>query len=397
MYFYRSGLTLLAAFVLTACSSKGTQAPATIDVAKGPTSITQGQAKGADDITVRTPYFTFAIADGEIVDLALREEGKYGKDLIKSVGFIPGEGKLKTESTKIVKQTPEQVIIETQGNWDGHRFVSQYEVGLDYPGIKLTTKVLDPINKTVFAGYRLQRNEPANSKTSEYNDMERMVQAHWTSAQLQNDISELYETDDLRASYQLKEGDEYSAWLSAGSLGQLTADKQMHTTASPQAELGLFNLQPTTGTFENYISVMRQRWNRGERVYLNAGPLLKDAKNNSGKIYAYTPKGRVTADFARAASRGHSFVSFGPEVYPITTNFGGDATPFNKSEVEFRSNAGLANAEVWLDGEQVAGWKINGAKWFRTGVPVPPKRTWMQWVVEDVHGNKAYSNPIWIK
>lgn len=399
MHVYKTGLTLLAAMVLTACSSNvARQAPSKIEVLHGPTTIANGDAKGVDDITVLTPYFAFSLSEGELIDLAMVEEGVLGKDLVKSVGFVSGTGEFKANDTQILTHTHDELVIEVTGSWQGHRLLSRYEVNKAYPGIKLTTKVLDPITETLFAGYRLERNEPvaAGKRVTDYNDMTRMVHSHWTAAQLQNNLSELYETDDIRRSYTGK-NNEFSAWLSAGSLGSLHSDSQMYTQSSPQAELGLFDLKPVSGNFENYLSVMRQRWNRGERVYLNAGPLLKDSKHNSGKIYAYTPKGRITADFARAAARGHSFVSFGPEVYPITTNFGGVATPFNKTEVEFRSGAGLAKAEVWLDGKQVAGWKINGAKWFRTGVPVPPNHTWMQWVVEDQQGNKAYSNPIWIK
>ena len=397
MRFYKTGLTLLAAMVLTACSSKTASIPTKIDVAHGPTSIVNGNAKGADDITVTTPYFAFALSQGALVDLAMVEDGVYTKDLVKSVDFIPGSGELKLEKTEVLKHTADELVIQVTRSWHGQQVLSRYEVNKAYPGVKLTTTLPDTNQEPLFAGYQLTRNQAIDNKNvADYNDMTRMVRNHWTAAQLQNDLNELYETDDLRRSYSGK-NTEFSAWLSAGSLGNLQSDKPFYTSSSPQAELGLFDLKPTTGNFENYMTVMRQRWDRGERVYLNAGPLLKNAKQASGKVYAYTPKGSITADFARAAARGHSFVSFGPEVYPLTTNFGGEAAPFSKTEVEFRSEVGLAKAEIWLDGVQVAGWKINGAKLFRTGVPVPPNRTWMQWIVEDVQGNRAYSNPIWVK
>ena len=401
MRFYKTGLTLLAAMVLTACSSKTADIANRIDVAHGPTSIVNGDAKGTEDITVTTPYFAFALSQGALVDLAMVEDGVYTKDLVKSVDFVPGVGELKLENTNIVKHTNDELVIEVTRSWNGHQVLSRYEVSKDYPGVKLTTQLPDSVKETLFAGYQLERNQAIDNKNvADHNDMTRMVRNHWTAAQLQNDLSELYETDDLRRSYSEKstgKPHEFSAWLSAGSLGTLQSDKPFYTSTSPQAELGLFDLKQTVGNFETYLTVMRQRWDRGERVYLNAGPLLKNAKQYSGKVYAYTPKGSITADFARAAARGHSFVSFGPEVYPLTTNFGGEAAPFSKTEVEFRSDVGLAKAEIWLDGVQVAGWKINGAKLFRTGVPVPPNRTWMQWIVEDVQGNKAYSNPIWVK
>lgn len=401
MRFYKTGLTLLAALVLTACSSKKAEIAHKIDVIHGPTSIVNGDAKGADDITVTTPYFAFALAEGALVDLAMVENGAYTADLVKAVDFTLGTGELKFEKVDIVKHTTDELVIEVSRTWNGQPVLSRYEVNKDYPGVKLTTQLPDSVKETLFAGYQLERNHAIDpTRAANYNDMTRMVRNHWTAAQLQNDLTALYETDDLRRSYVGKNTGtphNFSAWLSAGSLGTLQSDKPFYTSTSPEAELGLFDLEPVTGNFENYMTVMRQRWDKGERVYLNAGPLLKNAKQHSGKVYAYTPKGSITADFASAAARGHSFVSFGPEVYPLTTNFGGEAKPFSKTEVEFRSEVGLAKAEILLDGVQVAGWKINGAKLFRTGVPVPPNRKWMQWVVEDVQGNKAYSNPIWVK
>ncbi|PSJ46527.1 hypothetical protein C7H85_07815 [Zobellella endophytica] len=407
MRFYKSGLPLLAALVITACSSPSVNRnapPAGIEVVRGPTTIQGGNALGAEDITVRTPHFAFAIAlggepgaKGGVVDMALVENGGFGPDRIVSLDFVPGEGELRLTGLNIVEQTAERLVIELEREWNGNTLLSRYEVGKDYPGIKLSTRLQSPARETLFAGYRLLRNEPGQYGKPSYNEVPRMVQTHWTAAQPQAHLGELYETDDLRRPRQPGQAGEFGAWLSAGSLGDLHSDKEMYTTVSDQAAIGLFELAPAASNFESYLSVMRQRWDRGERVYLSASPQLKDARQQSAKLYAYTPKGRIAADFATAAAKGHSFVSFGPEVYPITTNFGGEAAPYSETEVEFRSELGLAKAEVWLDGKQVAGWSINGAKWFRTGVPVPPKRTWMQWVVEDRQGNRAYSNPIWIK
>ncbi|MBL1376582.1 hypothetical protein [Zobellella iuensis] len=402
MRFYKTGLSLLAAMVLTACSSntakQGTP-PAGIELVRGPTQIAGGNARGPEDITVRTPHFTFAISSasqGGLVDLALVENGVFGKDRIESLDFVPGDGELSLEALTITEHSPERLVIELKRQWNGHTLLSRYEVSRDYPGIKLSTQLQGPVKDTLFAGYRLQRNEPAQAGPS-YNEVSRMVQNHWTAAQPQNHLGELYETDDLRRSRQPGQAGEFSAWLSAGSLGSLLSDKEMYTIASDQASLGLFELNPAASNFDSYLAVMRQRWDRGERVYLSASPLLKDGRQKSAKLYAYTPKGRLSADFATAAAKGHSFLSFGPEIYPVTTNFGGVAAPYSETQVEFRSEVGLAKAEVWLDGKQVAGWNINGAKWFRTGVPVPPNRTWMQWIVEDKQGNRAYSNPIWVK
>ncbi|MDP5292248.1 hypothetical protein Q9290_08100 [Oceanimonas sp. CHS3-5] len=387
MRFYQTGLTLLAALVLSACASQGGDAgnaAATLELTRGPTFIEGGNATGEQDITVRTPYFAFAISanSGALVDLALVEQGRYGPDLVQSLDVVPGEGEPSSAHIEVLEQSERRLVIELKRRWHGQLLVSRYEVNRDDAGIRLFTRL--PQGKARLAGYRLQRNSGAAPAGSDYNDMPNMVQSHWTAASLQNELGLLHASDDLR---QQRKGGDVSAWLSAGSLGALNADKPFYSGLG-QAELALLELRPVTEGFDAQLKDLRQRWSKGERVYLGAG---------NGKLYAYTPNGRGSAGYASAAGKGHSFLSFGPQVYPITTNFGGTAKPFSESQVEFRSEVGLAKAEVWLDGKQVAGWKINGARWFRTGVPVPPNHTWMQWVVEDREGKRAYSNPIWIE
>ncbi|WMC11176.1 hypothetical protein PU634_02090 [Oceanimonas pelagia] len=387
MRFYQTGLTLLAALVLSACASRGGDAglaSATLELTRGPTFIEGGNARGEQDITVRTPHFAFAVSadSGALVDLALVSNGRYGPDLVQSLDVVPGEGELAPAHLRVVEQNERRLVIELERRWHGQPVLSRYEVNRDDAGIRLSARL--PQGEARLAGYRLLRNEAAAPLAAGYNDMPNMVQAHWTAASLHNELGILYKSDDLR---QQRKGGEVSAWLSAGSLGALSTDKPLYA-GQGQAELALLELRPVTEGFEARLQALRQRWSRGEKVYLGGG---------NGKLYAYTPKGRLSADFASAASQGHSFLSFGPQVYPVTTNFGGTAKPFSESQVEFRSDIGLARAEVWLDGKQVAGWKINGAKWFRTGVPVPPNHTWMQWVVEDREGKRAYSNPIWIE
>lgn len=382
MRFYQTGLTVLAALVLSACASNNNEpAPARLDVLHGPTFIKNGNATGEQDITVRSPYFAFAISadTGAVVDLAIASNGQYGPDLVRSLDFVPGDGKLTSTKIDVKEQSGERVVIELQRELNGKPVTSRYEVNLSNAGIRLSTTQ----DGKQFSGYQLERNQVPAALPS-YNDMPNMVQAHWTAASLQNELGILYESDDLRKN---RDSGEVSAWLSAGALDVLSADKPMYG-GQGIPRLALLELTPVTSGFEARLQELRQRWSRGEKVYLGG---------NSGKLYVYTPKGRLSADYATAAGKGHSFLSFGPQVYPITTNFGGTAKPFTETQVEFRSEVGLARAEVWLDGVQVAGWKINGAKWFRTGVPVPPNHTWMQWVVEDRNGKRAYSNPIWIE
>ncbi|WP_107850685.1 CehA/McbA family metallohydrolase domain-containing protein [Oceanimonas marisflavi] len=386
MRFYQTGLTLLAALVLSACASKNGSdlASAGLDVTRGPTFIKDGNATGKQDITVRSPYFAFAISadTGALVDLAIASNGRYGPDLVRSLDFVPGEGQHVPTKIDVVEQTGERVVIELERQWQGQTLKSRYEVNRDNAGIRLSSSLANG-GQANFSGYRLERNQ-GPLEQPDYNDMPNMVQAHWTAASLQNELGILYESDDLRKN---RKGGDVSAWLSAGSLDVLSTDKPLYA-GQGQARLALLELAPVTPGFDAQLKELRQRWSRGEKVYLGG---------NSGKLYAYTPNGRLSTDYASAAVKGHSFLSFGPQVYPVTTNFGGTARPFSESQVEFRSEVGLAKAEVWLDGKQVAGWKINGAKWFRTGVPVPPNHTWMQWVVEDRNGKRAYSNPIWIE
>ncbi|WP_116474250.1 CehA/McbA family metallohydrolase domain-containing protein [Zobellella maritima] len=404
MRFYRLGLPLLVATMLAACQSAPQKnvPPADIQVLKGPTWIQGGDANGSEDITIVTPYFAFAIAGGDkagkagsIVDMALVENGVFGADRIVSLDFVPGEEAMTLNAIDITQQTPERVVIEVDRSWNGHRLLSRYEVEKAYPGIKLSSQLENPVGKTLFAGYRLVQNAAPEAAEGAHKVLTQAVVGHWSQGQLQQGLGALSETDDLRRSYQPSQQHSFDAWLSAGSLGKVLAD-ELVTGASPNTVISLYEYDDSSN-FEAQMAKLRQRWNRGERVYLSANHLLRGPRQNSGRLYAYTPNGKFSADFASAVGRGHSFVSFGPQVYAAGTLFGEEISPFSESRVELRSEAGLSKAEVWLDGEQVAGWRINGAKVFRTGVPVPPNYTWLQWVVEDRNGNRAYSNPIWIK
>lgn len=399
---YRLGLPLLVAIVLAGCQSAPQKnvPPADIQVHKGPTLIQGGDARSAEDITIATPYFAFTIAGsgqdkaGSIVDMALVENGVFGADRIVSLDFLPGEGSITLHGIDITEQSPERVVVEVDRSWNGHRLQSRYEVEKAYPGIKLSSRLDGADGQTLFAGYRLLQNASPLDAGAAPAVLTQTVLEHWSQGQLQQGLSALSEVGDLRRNH--KPGQQqFDAWLSAGSLGQVLADGLV-TVESPNTVISLYEYDDSSD-FEARMAQLRQRWNRGERVYLSANKLLRGPRQNSGRLYAYTPNGNISADFASAASKGHSFVSFGPQVYAAGTLFGGEIAPFSESRVELRSDAGLSKAEVWLDGEQVAGWQINGAKVFRTGVPVPPNYTWLQWVVEDRNGNRAYSNPIWIK
>lgn len=403
MRLYRLGLPLLVATMLAACQSAPQKnvPPADIQVLKGPTKIQGGDARGAEDITILTPYFAFAIAAGDasgeagsIVDMALVENGVFGVDRIVSLDFTPGEGAMTLNAIDITEQSAERVVINVERSWQGNRLLSRYEVDKAYPGIKLSSRLESPVGETLFAGYRLLQNaQPAVGRAPQ-KALTQAVPSHWSQGQLQQGLGVLSEADDLRRNHPGQQR-QFDAWLSAGSLGKVLAD-ELYMVESPNTVISLYEYDDSSN-FEAYMGKLRQRWSRGERVYLSANNLLRGPRQNSGRLYAYTPNGKISADFASAVGKGHSFVSFGPQIYAAGTMFGGEVTPFSESKVELRSEAGLSKAEVWLDGEQVAGWRINGAKVFRTGVPVPPNYTWLQWVVEDRNGNRAYSNPIWIK
>ncbi|GAA3540499.1 hypothetical protein [Zobellella aerophila] len=402
MHLYRLGLPLLVATMLAACQSAPEKnvPPADIQVLKGPTQIQGGDARGEEDITIVTPYFAFAIAAGDqpgqagsIVDMALVENGVFGADRIVSLDFMPGEGAMTLNAIEITEQSPERVVVEVDRSWNGNRLLSRYEVEKAYSGIKLSSRLENPVGQTLFAGYRLVQEAPPVAAGSLHKEVAQAVLGHWSQGQLQQGLGALSESDDLRRNHQQVQ--QFDAWLSAGSLGKVLTD-ELVTGESPHTVISLYEYDDSSN-FETQMAKLRQRWSLGERVYLSANHLLRGPRQNSGRLYAYTPNGKISADFASAAGRGQSFVSFGPQIYAAGAMFGGEISPFSESKVELRSDAGLSKAEVWLDGEQVAGWRINGAKVFRTGVPVPPNYTWLQWVVEDSNGNRAYSNPIWIK
>ncbi|MCT7653804.1 hypothetical protein MBH78_01245 [Oceanimonas sp. NS1] len=91
------------------------------------------------------------------MDLALAGDGRYGADLVRSLDFVPGEQAPRLSELQVVEQSDQRVVIELRREWQGRTLTSRYEVNRDTAGIRLSTTL--PSAESVFAGYRLERNE----------------------------------------------------------------------------------------------------------------------------------------------------------------------------------------------------------------------------------------------
>ncbi len=144
-------------------------------------------------------------------------------------------------------------------------------------------------------------------------------------------------------------------------------------------------------------------WNSGQHYYLSAGSDTHDVwHEESGQVRVYAhPDGPLTAQsFVAALKAGHSYVSYGPLVFP-SVMFG-----------TVLASAPDKAASVGLDLAAAAGLKQlqlvgDGAVQFVRGFPGAPREAhvdvvlqsghaWYALVIEDQAGHKAYSNPIWV-
>jgi hypothetical protein len=151
-------------------------------------------------------------------------------------------------------------------------------------------------------------------------------------------------------------------------------------------------------------------WNAGQHYYLAAGTDTHDVWNEeSGRIRAFAhvepagPGDNLTPlSYAQALRAGHGYVSRGPLVFP-TVMFGTtlEPAPGKAPELgfELESVAGLRRAELVGGGTVVETRMLPGdPKRARIIFKLPPtgRARWYQLLVEDSHGHKAYTDPIWV-
>ncbi|MGB9791687.1 MAG: CehA/McbA family metallohydrolase [Thermacetogeniaceae bacterium] len=142
------------------------------------------------------------------------------------------------------------------------------------------------------------------------------------------------------------------------------------------------------------------------KYYLSAGTDTHDVWSYiSGAIRVYVhPDGPLSPEaIVDAEKNGHAYVTMGPLVYPQGKMFGETYSPDADGKISFDFDLaavnGLKRAELWSEGRLVAsidfdGKAISGKALFETA---PQHDTWYSLIVEDSKGNRAVTNPIWVK
>jgi hypothetical protein len=145
-------------------------------------------------------------------------------------------------------------------------------------------------------------------------------------------------------------------------------------------------------------------WNEGRRYYLSAGTDTHDVWNEeTGRLRTFAhPHSPLTAvSFAQALKAGNGFVSHGPLIFP-SIMFGtrveaGPGRPVTLA-VDLQSIAGLKGIELISHGAVVESRDLRD-KHEEAHVQFtlsPDRSTWYSLVVEDVQGQKAFTDPIWV-
>jgi len=147
-----------------------------------------------------------------------------------------------------------------------------------------------------------------------------------------------------------------------------------------------------------------QFWNAGQHYYLSAGTDTHDVWNReSGSLraYAHVEGALTTSGFVDALRAGHAYVSYGPLIYPdvmfgTTLNVAPDGDLTLGFDLE--SLAGLRRADLIGGGASVMQRTYDGSpQRARADFTLHGAHAgWYALIVEDIDGNKAYTDPIWI-
>jgi hypothetical protein len=155
---------------------------------------------------------------------------------------------------------------------------------------------------------------------------------------------------------------------------------------------------------EKVIHQLWQYWNERRPYYLAAGTDTHDVWNEeSGRVRAFAhPDGAPTAaSFAEALKAGHAYVSHGPLIFPsIVFGTRVQAAPGRpvKWAIDLQSIAGLKRADligggVVIDSRDLQ--SLHGEAHLEFTL-APDHSAWYALVVEDVQGQKAYTDPLWV-
>jgi hypothetical protein len=146
-------------------------------------------------------------------------------------------------------------------------------------------------------------------------------------------------------------------------------------------------------------------WNEGRRYYLAAGTDTHDVwHDESGAVRTFAHiDGPVTAEkFALALKAGHGYVTSGPLVFP-SPMLGDTLTvsPGNRFNLDFDLGSvdGLKQAQLVRGGAVIETRTLHDAlQHAHLEFPLTTTQsTWYSLIVEDIHGHKAYTDPIWVR
>jgi hypothetical protein len=172
---------------------------------------------------------------------------------------------------------------------------------------------------------------------------------------------------------------------------------------NPQFDLVEINTS-APGDDAKVVSQLWSFWNAGHRYYLAAGTDTHDVwKDESGRVRSFVHiDGAVSAaSFTDSLKSGHSYVSYGPLIFP-TVMFGEElkVKPDQSAPlgVDLQAVAGLKSAAliregVAIDTREFAGTPQQAHVDFSLGTN---RTTWYALIVEDREGRKAYTDPIWM-
>jgi hypothetical protein len=154
---------------------------------------------------------------------------------------------------------------------------------------------------------------------------------------------------------------------------------------------------------DKVVRTLWKFWNDGHRYYLSAGTDTHDVWNErSGavRVYAHVDAPVTAKSFAQALEAGHAYVTHEPLIFP-SVMFGDERRvkadqPFELG-FDVDSVAGLKSVQLIEQGVATATRSFAGAQTAHVEFSLRASRaTWYALVVDNVKGQKAYTNPIWV-
>ncbi|MEM7431238.1 MAG: CehA/McbA family metallohydrolase [Pseudomonadota bacterium] len=165
-----------------------------------------------------------------------------------------------------------------------------------------------------------------------------------------------------------------------------------------------------TGVDERNAKTLQRTWalwNDDRRVALVGGSDAHDVwlqESGSTRTYAWVKNEFSVDKFVAAVKAGRSYVSEGPLIFYPNVMFGSDIHSQSGADVVFRfegfSVHGVVSAtlvERGIVGEEQRLDFVGNSRGGTFEFLVKPKNdTWYSFIVEDLEGKRAYSNPIWV-